>query len=102
MMQKSDLLNWLQEEQQKWQRLLDKVGPARMEQVGVTGPWSMKDVVAHLTGWNRHMLARIQAAQRGEAEPAPPWPAHLQTDDEVNGWIYESYRGRSPAEVLDE
>jgi hypothetical protein len=102
MMKKSELLNWLQEEYQKWEVFLDQIGPARMDQPGVNGDWSMKDVVAHLTGWNRWLVARLQAAGRHEAEPPPPWPADVQTEDEINAWIYESNRGRSVREVLDE
>jgi hypothetical protein len=102
MMKKSELLNWLQEEYQKWEAFLDQIGPARMDQPGVNGNWSMKDVVAHLTGWNRWLVARLQAAGRREAEPPPPWPADVQTEDEINAWIYESNRGRSVREVLDE
>ena len=101
-MKKSELLDWLQEVHQKWEALLDQIGPERMDQPGVNGDWSMKDMVAHLTGWNRWLLARLQAAQRSEVEPPPSWPAHLQTDDEINAWIYETNRGRSPREVLDE
>jgi hypothetical protein len=101
-MNKSELLKWLQEEDQQWQALLDQIGPARMEKTGVTGDWSIKDMVSHLTGWQRVNLARLQAAQRSEPEPPRPWPAHLQTDDEVNAWIYETNRGRSVSEVLDE
>jgi hypothetical protein len=101
-MNKSELLNWLQEEYQKWEALLDEIGPTRMEQPGVNGDWSMKDIVTHLTGWQPRVTANLQAAQRGESEPPPPWPAHLQTDDEINAWIYESNRGRSLREVLDE
>ena len=101
-MKKSELLNWLQEEYQKWEALLDQIGPRRMEQPGVNGDWSMKDVIAHLTGWNRWLVVRLQAALRGEPEPPPPWPAHLQTDDDINAWIYESNRGRSLHEILDE
>lgn len=101
-MKKSELLNWLQEEYQKWEVFLDQIGPARMDQPGVNGNWSMKDVVAHLTGWNRWLVARLQAAGRREAEPPPPWPADVQTEDEINAWIYESNRGRSVREVLDE
>lgn len=71
-----------------------------MEQPGVAGDWSMKDVVAHLTDWQPWLIARLQAAQRGAAEPTPPWPAQLQTDDEINAWIYERNRGRSVDEVL--
>jgi hypothetical protein len=101
-MQKSELLSGLQEEYQQWAALLDQIGEARMDQGGVTGHWSIKDIVAHLTGWRRRTVARLQAAQRGEPDPPPPWPAHLQNDDEINAWIYESNHGRSVREVLDE
>jgi hypothetical protein len=102
-MKKSELLNWLQEEYQEWEALLDQIGPARMEQPGVNGKWSMKDLVAHLYyGWQPRLIASIQAAQRGEPEPPPPWPAHLQTDDEINAWIYETNQRRSVREILDE
>jgi hypothetical protein len=73
-----------------------------MDQPGVNGDWSMKDIVAHLTGWQPRLIARLQAAQRGEPEPPPPWPARLQTEDEINAWIYESNHGRSVHEVLAE
>jgi hypothetical protein len=100
-MNKSELLNLLQEKYQKWEAFLDQIGLARMDQPGVNDDWSMKDIVAHLTGWNRWLVARLQAAQQGAPEPPPPWPAHLQTEDEINAWIYESNRGRSVREVLD-
>src|SRR6266508_3921739 len=101
-MKKSELRNWLQEEYQQWEVFLDQIEPTRMDQPGVNGDWSMKDIVAHLSGWNRWLVARLQAAQRNEPEPPPHWPAHLQTEDEINAWIYESNRGRSVREVLDE
>jgi hypothetical protein len=101
-MTKSELLTWLQEEYQQWEALLDEIGPARMDEPGVNGDWSMKDMVTHLTAWQPRASANLQAALRGEPEPPPPWPAHLQTDDEINAWIYESNRGRSVREVLDE
>ena len=101
-MKKAELLDGLQEEYRQWEALLDQIGLVRMDQPGVAGPWSIKDIVAHLTGWRRRTVARLQAAQRGEPEPLPPWPAHLQTDDEINAWIYESNRERSVREVLDD
>jgi hypothetical protein len=101
-MEKSELLNWLGEEYQQWEALLDQIGPARMDLPGVNGDWSMKDMVAHLTGWNRWLVARMQAAQRGEPEPSPPWPSHLEHEDEINAWIYASNRGRTVRNVLEE
>lgn len=99
-MEKAEFLNGLQEEYQKWTELLDQIGTARMDQQGVAADWSIKDIVAHLTGWRRRTVARLQAAGRGEPTPPPPWPAHLQTDDEINAWIYESNRERSTREIL--
>ena len=101
-MRKSELLNWLQEEYRQWEAFLDQISPARMDQPGVACPWSIKHIVAHLTGWQPKLIASLQAAQCGEPEPPPPWPAHLQTEDEINAWIYESNRGRSVRQVLDE
>lgn len=101
-MKKPELLNWLQEEYRQWEAFLDQIGPGRMEQAGVAGDWSIKDIVAHLTGWNRRLVDRLQAAGRAEPEPPPLWPAHLETEDEINAWIHESNRGRSMGEVLDE
>jgi hypothetical protein len=101
-MNKSELLNGLQEEYQQWEALLNQIGEAPMDQPGAAADWSIKDIVAHLTGWRRRTVARLQAAQRGEGEPPPLWPAHLQTDDEINAWIYESNHGRSLREVIDE
>ena len=100
-MKKSELLDWLQDEYQGWEALLDQIGPARLEQPDVNGDWSMKDIIAHLTGWNRRLVAHMRAA-RGKPEPPPPWPAHLKSDDEINAWIYSSKRGRSAPQIRDE
>jgi hypothetical protein len=99
---KAELLDNLQEENKQWEALLAQIGEARMDQPGVAGPWSVKDIVAHLMGWRRRTVARLQAVQRGEPEPPPLWPVHLQTDDEINAWIYEANRGRSVREVLED
>ena len=101
-MEKSEFLNGLREEYQQWEAFLNQIDLLQMDEPGVAGHWSTTDIIAHLTGWRRRTVARLQAAQRGEPEPPPPWPAHLQTDDEINEWIYESNHGRSVPEVLDE
>jgi hypothetical protein len=99
-MNKTELLDDLNKEQAQWEALLAQIGEARMDQAGVAGHWSIKDIVAHLTGWRRRTVARLQAAKRGEPEPPTAWPAHLQTDDEINAWIYDTNRDRSVRDVL--
>jgi hypothetical protein len=99
-MSKQALVDDLQAEKRRWEALLTQIGEAHMDEPGVAADWSMKDIVAHLTGWRKRTVARLQAAQQGEGEPPPPWPAHLQSDDEINAWIYAANHQRSVQEVL--
>ncbi|MEP7355651.1 MAG: maleylpyruvate isomerase N-terminal domain-containing protein [Anaerolineales bacterium] len=99
-MNKSDLLTKLHAQNTEWEALLAEIGPARMDLPGVNGAWTMKDILAHLTGWNRKLAADLQAAQRGEAVPPPPWPAALQSEDDINAWIHAAYRAQPVGEVL--
>ena len=101
-MNKSELLNGVREEYRQWEALLNQIGEARMEQPGAVADWSIKDIIAHLTGWRHRTVARLQAAQRGAGEPPSYWPAHLQTANDINAWIYETNRNHSVREVLDE
>ncbi|MCC6602985.1 MAG: ClbS/DfsB family four-helix bundle protein [Anaerolineae bacterium] len=102
-MNKSELLDWLQAEHQQWQALLKQIDPGHMEQVGVTTHWSIKDLIAHLIPDAVRCIDQLQAIQRHDAEtPPPPWPAHLQNDDEINAWIYETNQARSVDHILEE
>lgn len=101
-MKRSDLLAELQAENAGYEALLAEIGEDRMEQPGVAGEWSVKDVVAHLAAWRRRTVGRLAAVARGEPEPAPPWPAHLQEDDEINAWFHRQDRDRSVKETLAE
>ncbi len=101
-MEKAELIDRLQEQYQQWQALLDQIGPAHMEQPGVNGDWSMKDMVAHLTGWNRWLAIRLGAAILGEPEVLPPWPAQLHDENEINAWIYDENRRRPLQDVLED
>jgi hypothetical protein len=99
---KAQLLKGLRDEQAGWEALLQEIGEEHMTEPGVAGEWSIKDIVAHLTGWRQRTVARFRAALRREPAPPPAWPAHLQTDDEINAWIYAANRDRPLADVLRE
>lgn len=99
---KAQFLNDLRNEQAQWEELLREIGEAHMTQPDVAGGWSIKDIVAHLTGWRKRTVARFQAALRHEPPPAPQWPPELQTDDEINAWIYAANRDLPLATVLGE
>lgn len=97
---KAQLLADLDSEQAGWEALLAEIGTKHMEQPGVAGEWSIKDIIAHLTGWRRRTLARFQAALRHEPPPPPAWPADLQDDYAINAWIYGATHDQPLADIL--
>jgi uncharacterized damage-inducible protein DinB len=101
-MRQADLLAELDAENQRWERLLADIGADRMEEPGVAGAWSIKDIVAHLAAWRRRTVGRIDAVANGRPEPAPPWPAELLEDDAINAWFHARDRDKSVRDVLAE
>jgi hypothetical protein len=98
-MTKARLIEEMRAEYAGWEAFLAEIGEEHMTQPAVAD-WSIKDIVAHITGWRHRTVARFQALLRGQPAPPPPWPAHLDTDDEINGWIYEANRDVPLAAVL--
>jgi hypothetical protein len=96
----SEVLNAIAAERAAWNDLVSAVGPDRMEEPGPMGEWSFKDLAAHLTGWRRRSIARLEAAGRGEEEPPPPWPANLTDVDDINDWIQAQAANQSVADIL--
>ena len=101
-MRRADLVAELNSEQDGWERLLAEIGEDRMEEPGVAGAWSIKDIVAHLTAWRRRTVRRLEAAAMGQPEPAHDWPADLYEDDEINAWFHERDRNTSVRETIAE
>jgi hypothetical protein len=99
-MTKAELIEDLRGEYKQWTDLLDQIGEERMDMPGLTEQWSVKDVVAHLTGWRWRTVDRFAAARRGEGEPSMRWPSNLKTDDEINAWIYDQNHSRPVKDVL--
>lgn len=111
---KAQLLDGLRDEQARWEALLHEIGADHMDQPGVTGEWTIKDIVAHLTFYRIRTVGRFQAALRREALPPAPWPSQLGTEEEleasddehawdaVNAWIYAANHERPVADVLRE
>lgn len=99
---KPEILAALAEQRAHWRGVLSRLDESRMEQPGVMGTWTFKDLVAHLTGWRKQTVARLEAAARG-GEPQPPeWPGDPDDFQPANDWIYAHNRDRPLQEVLAE
>ena len=102
---KKQLLAELQSEQAAWLALLDEIGEENMTQPEVAGGWSIKDIVAHITGWRQRTVNRFRAALDPSTDMIALWPAEWHEDaevDEINAWIYKVNRDRPLADVLND
>ncbi len=98
---RAELVALIERERALWRDLVDEVGEERMNEPGPMGDWTFKDMAAHLLGWRERTLMRLEAANEGQEEPPPAWPAALDDDDSINAWIQERSSEQSVREVLD-
>jgi hypothetical protein len=75
-MTRTDLLAAMIAERGRWDALLDEVGERRMEEVGAVGSWSVKQVIAHITGWDRWAAELVRAFARDEPITPPDKEEH--------------------------
>lgn len=76
----------------------------QMEQPGVNGMWSVKDVLAHITWWEQHLLRRLRTGKDDEDDVyndenlADTDPQTLTA--EVNEQIYAENHARPIEDIL--
>ncbi|MGQ0602306.1 MAG: SgcJ/EcaC family oxidoreductase [Anaerolineales bacterium] len=99
-MNKAKLLEELHSARAEWDALLAEIGEARMTAPGALGNWSMKEIVAHLTGYSRWFVNASEALFRGE--PPPREGTEGLPFDEVNRIYVEQAKSLSLAETLAE
>ena len=92
----SEFLAKLRDGRAEWNALLSSIDEARMIEPGVEGLWSLKDVIAHVTWFEREMIGLLQARALAGSEL---WEL---SPDERNAAIFEENRRRTLDDVLDE
>jgi|SRR5688572_28475620 len=101
MISKKRLLEELHRGRDDWEAVLAEIGRERMTIAGVAGEWSVKDIVAHVTAYERWVVALLDEAfgrpvtRDEEMEAAPDMDAR-------NAIIYRRNRDRDLDDVLTE
>jgi hypothetical protein len=93
---KKQMLSLLQDEFERWEKLLASLSEEQITAPQLPAGLSIKDTIAHLMAWQQRSIARLEAAKL-EREPVfPDWPAGLDPEvedvDAINAWIYDTYR----------
>ena len=95
---KAELLQRLREGRAEWDAALAEVQREIMDEPGVAGAWSVKDVVAHITSHERWIGDRMHEVLRGESYT--PTPVDAMSVDDRNEVFYRQNKSQSVDEVL--
>jgi hypothetical protein len=95
-MDRTTLIATIQDERSQWEALLAQVDEARLDEPGVSGHMSVKDIIAHVSWFENEMACAL----RQQALKGSDW-WDLPTDDR-NALIHKAYRERTLAEVRAE
>ncbi|NOH03401.1 MAG: ClbS/DfsB family four-helix bundle protein [Chloroflexi bacterium] len=100
MMTKPQLLEKLKTRRAEWDALLNSVDQARMDISGAAGHWSVKDIVSHITAYERWLVEWLTAASQNTF-PAPS-PLDDADVEQRNARVYELTRNMSSLDVLND
>ncbi len=93
---KSSLLSLMQTEHTQLEALLNTLSEEQLLRPGVTGSWSVKDVLAHLTWWEQDMISEIlHGVELDPGLGGKPW-----STERANALMVEAKRETRLSEVL--
>lgn len=99
---KEDLLGQIATERAALDALVGRLTPAQMQEAVFEGDRSVKDILAHIIGWEQRMIGWVRESYDGKT-PDRPAPGQAWEDlDELNQAIFEEHRDRPLAVVLTE
>jgi hypothetical protein len=101
---KEHILAALKEQLHHWEKLLEGLNEEQLTIPRLDGNWSVKDVMAHLWGWQQISIARLEAAVFNREPELPKWTSELTEDweedvDQANAWICETQHPKSWSEI---
>lgn len=96
---KAELLEMMERGYTAFEALLAPLSEAQLTESGVSGDWSLKDILVHLATWQGRAAQILEAAQRNEQPQLTP---SIKTDEEMdqfNNTTFAANRSRPLAEV---
>ncbi len=99
--QKNQLLTEIEQEWANIERHCAGLSEADMLAPGAQGEWSVKDVLVHLSAWEKYLLDRLGYVMTGQH---PLYPAMASWDDvhRFNAQVYEANKDRPLPSVVIE
>jgi hypothetical protein len=99
---KIKILESIHSEHEALDIMLKQLTDAQMTQSGVENNWSVKDILAHITDWEKRMVQWIEESLQGQT-PEQPAPGMTWDDlDKLNEQTYLANKDRPLSAVLTE
>ena len=98
-MSRDELLHALNHEFENMMKFVEDLDEAQMTKVWF-GDWGVREILAHIAGWNWEMTAALERMARGE-RPVPEGVDYSDADS-WNARFAEEARKLDPEEVLDD
>lgn len=98
---KAELLKSIRSEHKRLEKSFKGISIHDMIKTTTPGEWSVQDILAHITAWEKNLLKWYETGLRGEKQVMPEWktPGVL---DEINLGIYKLNHDRWLKEVQKE
>ena len=94
-----------------WEAVIDELGQEGLERPGVTEGWRVRDVLAHMTGWERWQIVQLRNAFARGPDPSKadlvgrvdyPEEDHFLSTDERNAVFVQINANRALDDVLED
>ena len=99
-MTKDEILDALEDEREKFLDIIDGLPDEAMQEPGVVGEWSIKDILSHLSMWEAELVKLLWQAANGQVPTSAQFSG--ASVDEVNAAGWEQSKPRPLERVLDD
>lgn len=99
-MTQDEILDALEDQREAFLEAIDGLSDEQLEQPGVIGDWSIKDIMFHLTMWESELVKLLWQAAQG-VQPTTVHFSKVSVDERNAAWSALT-RDRSLEQVIDD
>ena len=96
---KAEVLEMMERGYTAFEALLAPLSEVQLTEPGVSGDWSLKDILVHIATWQGRAAQILEAAQRNEQPQLTPPIKTEEEMDQFNNATFAANRSRPLAEV---
>lgn len=99
-MNKTSMIALIRAERSRFESALSQLSEAQMTEIPMEGEWTAKDLIAHVSAWERWLLEWLKNATRGETQTLPEPDEALDEVERFNARTFAENRHRPLHDIL--